>query len=84
MIDLRGERHEATPAIWQETYVSALLRAIRYADDANYRLAGFRKMDPITTPDAEVRFLQAAEALFFKGSPFPCLLPFSSPLDLHL
>lgn len=40
VIDLRGERHEATPAIWQETYVSALLRAIRYADDANYRLAG--------------------------------------------
>lgn len=33
-------RHEATPGIWQETYVSALLRAIRYADDPNYRLAG--------------------------------------------
>lgn len=29
-------RHEATPAIWQEVYLSALLRAILYADDANY------------------------------------------------
>ena len=61
-------RHEATPEIWQETYMSAILRGIRYADDASYRLAGYRKMDPITTPDAEIRFLKTAEALFFKGN----------------
>ncbi|CAE6456889.1 hypothetical protein ACGC1H_002056 [Rhizoctonia solani] len=66
-IDLRGDRHEATPAIWQETYLSALLRAIHYADDPNYRLAGYRKLDPITTPEGESRFLQTAEALFHKG-----------------
>lgn len=60
-------RHEATPELWQETYLSALLRAICYADDASYRLAGFRKLDPITSPEAEQRFLEAAEALFFKG-----------------
>lgn len=29
-------RHEATSAIWQEVYLSAMLRAILYADDANY------------------------------------------------
>ncbi|KAF8588198.1 chaps-domain-containing protein [Ramaria rubella] len=67
VIDLRGERHDATPEIWQETYLSALLRSILYADDVNYRLMGFRKLDPITTPEAELRFLQAAEALFTKG-----------------
>lgn len=67
VIDLRGERHEATSAIWQEVYLSAMLRAILYADDANYRLAGFRKLDPITTLDAELRFVAAAEAAFFKG-----------------
>ncbi|GAA5911637.1 hypothetical protein JCM6882_008061, partial [Rhodosporidiobolus microsporus] len=67
VIDVRGERHEATPAIWQEVYLSAMLRAILYADDANYRLAGFRKLDPITSLDAELRFVQAAEAAFFKG-----------------
>ena len=31
------------------------------------RLAGFRKLDPITTLDAELRFVAAAEAAFFKG-----------------
>ncbi|KAJ9107215.1 hypothetical protein QFC20_003750 [Naganishia adeliensis] len=67
VIDLRGERHEATPALWQETYLSAILRAIRYADDASYRLAGYRKLDPITSVEGELKFLEAAEALFFKG-----------------
>ncbi|KAK0528443.1 bud site selection protein [Tilletia horrida] len=67
VVDLRGERHECTPEIWQEVYLSALLRSILYADDANYRLAGYRKLDPIASPEAEHRFLQAAENLFFKG-----------------
>lgn len=63
----RYVRREATPAIWQETYLSAILRAIRYADDASYRLAGYRKLDPITSVEGELKFLEAAEALFFKG-----------------
>ncbi|TXT15606.1 hypothetical protein VHUM_00109 [Vanrija humicola] len=67
VVDLRGDRHEATPEIWQETYLSAMLRAIRYADDASYRLAGYRKLDIITTVEQEERFLKAAEELFFQG-----------------
>lgn len=67
VVDLRGERHEATPEIWQETYVSALLRAILYSDDPTYWLDAYRKLDPITASEGEVRFLQAAEALFMKG-----------------
>jgi len=67
LIDLRGEKHEPTPVIWTETYVSAILRAILYADDPNYRLAGFRKIDPITTPEGEQRFLRAVQEIFFKG-----------------
>lgn len=67
VVDARGEKHEATPEMWQETYISALLRAILYSDDANYRLAGFRKIDPIPNIEAEAHFLEAAEALFFKG-----------------
>ncbi|KAI0291011.1 chaps family protein [Russula brevipes] len=66
-IDLRGERHEATPEIWQETYLSASLRAILYSDDPTYHLEAYRRLEPISTPDAELRFLQAAEALFLKG-----------------
>lgn len=60
-------RHTATPDIWQETYVSALLRAILYSDDPSYHLDAHRKLDPITTSEDELRFLQAAEVLFDKG-----------------
>ncbi|EKM56439.1 uncharacterized protein PHACADRAFT_253561 [Phanerochaete carnosa HHB-10118-sp] len=67
VVDLRGERHEATPEIWQETYLSALLRAVLYSDDPAYWLEAYRKLDPITTPESELRFLQAAESLFQKG-----------------
>ncbi|KAI9301442.1 Chs5p-Arf1p-binding proteins-domain-containing protein [Cunninghamella echinulata] len=66
-VDVRGERHEATAAIWQETYLSAVLRAILYSDDSYYRLAGYRKVDPITSVAAEQKFLEAVENLFFKG-----------------
>ena len=54
--------------MWQEVYLSAILRSILYADDANYRLAGFRKLDPIASLDAELKFVAAAEAAFFKGA----------------
>lgn len=60
-------RHEATAEMWQETYVSALLRAILYSDDPTYWLEAYRKLDPITSPDGDIRFLQAAEKLFMKG-----------------
>jgi hypothetical protein len=64
-------RHQATPDIWQETYLSSLLRAILYSDDPTYYLEAYRRLEPISTPDAELRFLQAAEALFMKGSDLP-------------
>ncbi|KAK3836663.1 MAG: Chs5p-Arf1p-binding proteins-domain-containing protein [Linnemannia elongata] len=67
-INVRGERQEATAAIWQETYMSAMLRSILYSDDANYRIPGFRKLDPIPDVGAQKRFFEAAEQLFFKGS----------------
>lgn len=91
------DRHEATPQIWQEVYLSALLRAILYADDPNYvsadkscedgsltiltarqRLAGYRKLDPIVTQEAELRFIAAAETAFFKGKCMSC-----HPRDTH-
>jgi hypothetical protein len=58
--------------MWQETYVSALLRAILYSDDPTHALDAYRKLDPITSPEGELRFLAAAEALFLKGG-FPSL-----------
>jgi hypothetical protein len=62
-----GRHEDPTPEIWQETYLSAILRAILYVDDPNYALQGYRKIEPISTTDSELRFLQAAEALFTKG-----------------
>ena len=58
--------------MWQETYVSALLRAILYSDDSTYFLDAYRKLDPIPSPEGEIRFLQAAEALFSKGQSHHC------------
>ena len=73
-------RHEATPEMWQETYVSAILRSILYSDDPTYWLEAYRKLDPITSPEGEIRFLQGAEALFMKGA---CKL-FHFPATLHI
>ncbi|KAF9810361.1 hypothetical protein IEO21_06981 [Rhodonia placenta] len=67
VVDLRGESSDAAQEMWQETYLSAILRAILYSDDSAYWLDAYRKLDPITTPEGELRFLQAAEALFMKG-----------------
>lgn len=66
-IDLRGERHELTPRLWTEVYLSAHLRAILYADDPAYRLAGYRRLDPIRSLEDEMRFLAAAEQCFAQG-----------------
>lgn len=58
------KRHEATAEIWQETYLSAVLRSILYSDDNYYRLAGYRKVDPIMNLASEKKFLEAVESLF--------------------
>jgi len=72
--DSSFNRHEATAEIWQETYLSAVLRAILYSDDPSYFLEAYRRLEPISTPDAELRFLQAAEALFMKGANPPATI----------
>ena len=54
--------------MWQETYLSAILRAILYSDDTAYWVDAYRKLDPITSRESELRFLQACEALFPKGT----------------
>lgn len=68
LIDVRACRHDTTPELWQETYLSAILRAIIYGDDPTYWLEAYRRLDPITTREGEVRFLEAADALFSQGA----------------
>ncbi|KAI8805086.1 Chs5p-Arf1p-binding proteins-domain-containing protein [Cladochytrium replicatum] len=73
IVDLRGDRHPIqNPAIWQETYVSAVLRSILDDNDEpdgndGQPLLGLRKMDPLPTPQIEARFLEAARDQFWKG-----------------
>ena len=70
-IDERGERRPATESLWLETYLCAVLRAYSYADDGGgdmiKKIAGVRRFNPITSTEAEHKFLDAAERLFFKG-----------------
>ncbi|KAI9361183.1 Chs5p-Arf1p-binding proteins-domain-containing protein, partial [Zopfochytrium polystomum] len=72
-VDLRGDKHPITnPALWQETFVSAILRAILDDNDEpdgndGRPLLGLRKLDPLPTLSVEKRFLDAAAAEFWKG-----------------
>ena len=70
-IDERGEKREATDDLWLETYLCAVLRAFSYADDGSgetiKKIIGVRRFNPITSTDAEHKFLEAAERLFFNG-----------------
>ncbi|KAI5795423.1 Chs5p-Arf1p-binding proteins-domain-containing protein [Peziza echinospora] len=66
-VDERGEKRVATEALWLETYLCGVLRAFSYADEQSNRIIGCRRFNPITSTEAEHRFLDAAERLFFKG-----------------
>ncbi|KAI9336504.1 Chs5p-Arf1p-binding proteins-domain-containing protein [Obelidium mucronatum] len=73
VVDLRGDKHPITnPAVWQETFVCAVLRSILDDNDEpdgndGNPIMGLRKMDPLDTRNAEKRFLEAAASEFWKG-----------------
>lgn len=81
-IDERGDKREASEALWLETFLCGVLRAYAYADDGSgdsiKRIIGVRRFDPIMNTEVEHKFLDAAERLFFKGSN-PCLFCTVSP-----
>ncbi|KAI9660092.1 MAG: hypothetical protein M1821_001444 [Bathelium mastoideum] len=70
-IDERGDKRVASDELWLETYLCSVLRAYSYADDGSgdtiKRIVGVRRFNPITSTEAEHRFLDAAERLFFNG-----------------
>jgi tetratricopeptide (TPR) repeat protein len=70
-IDERGDKRVASDDLWLETYLCSVLRAYSYADDGSgdtiKKIVGLRRFNPITSTEAEHRFLDAAERLFFNG-----------------
>ncbi|KAF1982241.1 chaps-domain-containing protein [Aulographum hederae CBS 113979] len=70
-IDERGDKRVATEDLWLETYLCSVLRAYSYADDGTgdtiKKIVGVRRFNPITSTEAEHKFLDAAERLFFNG-----------------
>lgn len=76
-IDEKGDKKEASDTLWLETYLCSVLRAYSYSDngggEAVRKIVGCRRFNPITSTEAEHKFLDAAERLFFNG-PFdaPC------------
>ena len=76
--------HERRIFLQTAPYLSAMLRAILYGDDQSFWLEAYRRLDPISTPEAEVRFLEAAEQLFLKGKhPLLPLSAHSSSTIIH-
>uniref|UniRef100_A0A060T5A7 ARAD1B09350p n=1 Tax=Blastobotrys adeninivorans TaxID=409370 RepID=A0A060T5A7_BLAAD len=66
-VDDRGDKRNATDALWMETYLSGALRALLYSDDEAYYVTACRRLDPFTGRGAEDQFLEAFEKLFFQG-----------------
>lgn len=70
-IDEKGEKRVADENLWLETYLCSVLRAFSYADDGSgeaiKKIVGVRRFNPIHNTEAEHKFLEAAELLFFNG-----------------
>lgn len=70
-IDERGLKQVTSDELWLETYLCSVLRAYSYGDcgsgDTIRKIIGVRRFNPVTNTEAEHKFLQAAEKLFFKG-----------------
>lgn len=70
-VDEKGDYRVASEHLWLETYLCGILRAYSYADSGNgeavKKIIGCRRFNPITNTEAEHKFLDAAERLFFSG-----------------
>ncbi|KAI9730817.1 MAG: hypothetical protein M1834_005535 [Cirrosporium novae-zelandiae] len=70
-IDERGDKRVASEGLWLETFLCGILRAYSYADDGSgdsiKKIVGVRRFNPITSTEAEHKFLEAAEKLFWNG-----------------
>lgn len=74
IVDDRGDKRPATDAIWTETYLSAMVRSLLFADNENYSfITCWRRLNPLQTPELTERFFESFEALFFRGPGLGCV-----------
>ncbi|GAO47298.1 chaps-domain-containing protein [Saitoella complicata NRRL Y-17804] len=66
-VDSRGQKLEATADLWTEAYLCGVIRALLYSDEEAYKIVGYRKLNPVDGIEAEQKFLDVAEKLFFKA-----------------
>lgn len=67
VVDDRGDKRPATEQIWQETFLSAMLRALIYADDDLYYVSCCRRLNPLSSKEVATKFFDGFKQLFFAG-----------------
>lgn len=74
IVDDRGDKRPATDEIWTETYLSAMIRSLLFADNENYSfITCWRRLNPLQNPELTERFFEAFETLFFRGPSLGCV-----------
>lgn len=70
----QGDKHPASDRIWLETYLSAMLRALLFADDDSYTFISYwTRLNPFESPPSQTAaFFEAFETLFFRGPDLGC------------
>jgi tetratricopeptide (TPR) repeat protein len=68
VIDEFGDKRRAnSDQMWLETYLSAVLRALLFADSDTFYINCCRRLDPLTTPENASKFFDATKKLFLLG-----------------
>lgn len=81
IVDERGDKHPTTDQIWSETYLSAMIRCLLFADDETYSFISYwSRLNPLSSPPSQtVRFLEAFEKVFFQGPSIGCVSEVQTP-----
>lgn len=81
VVDDRGDKYPATDQLWLETYVSAMIRALLFADDESYSFISYWcRLNPLVAPPSQtIKFIEAFESLLFRGPDLGCVSEVQTP-----
>lgn len=79
VVDDRGDKRSATEKIWLETFLSAMVRSLIYADDDEYYVSCCRRLSPLTGKEVATKFFDAFRQLFFAGPSLGCASEIQDP-----